>query len=162
MSEAYHPASKFLRAVAAEEVPLSGTDQAEANFRRLIKMTRDEDRSNRDWATLLLSQHDNDTPRVRQALLDAARDEDASVRAEAMLGLAQRDKALALPFVIGALQAEEASMPVFEAAALIADPVLIDLLRPWTAPSDNEFLDQLACDALASCLQGISVGQSPD
>ena len=55
MSELYEPASEFLRADCAGEVPLSGGAFALANLRRLIETTRDEDRSNRDWATFLLA-----------------------------------------------------------------------------------------------------------
>lgn len=154
MTELYRPASDFLEAVAADEVPLFGSDFAAANFQRLIAMTRDEDRSNRDWATLLLSQQDVDTPEVREALTIAACDEDDVVRAEALLGLAQRDRELALPFVITALSGERACMPVFEAAALIADPSLVELLRPWAQSSDDDFLDKLAREALAACESG--------
>jgi HEAT repeat protein len=135
-------------------VPLIGSDFAHANLRRLIEMTRDEDRSNRDWATLLLSQQDIDTQEVREALVLAANDEDAAVRAEALLGLAQRDRAMALPFAITALSADQVCMPVFEAAALIADPALVGHLQPWIEPSDDEYLDKLAREALAACEAG--------
>jgi hypothetical protein len=154
MSEGYHPTSDFLKAVAAEEVPLVGGGFAAANLRRLIDMTKDEDRSNRDWATLLLSQQDIDTSEVREALLLAAIDEDEAVRSEALLGLAQRDRLVALPFAVTALSANIAYMAVFEAAALIADPSLVDLLRPWTEPSDDVFFDELARKAMAACEAG--------
>lgn len=157
MSEPYHPASDFLKAIVADEVPLAGSPFAEANLRRLIEMTRDDDLSNRDWATMLLSQQDIDTPELREALLVAARDEDADVRAEALLGLAQRDRAIALPLAVQALSAESASLPVFEAAALIADPLLVDLLLPWTEPSDHPYLDKLAQEALAACRSGLPI-----
>ena len=160
MTEPYRPASDFLEAVAAEQVPLFGSDFADANFQRLIEMTRDQDRSNRDWATLLLSQQDIDTPQVRDALVIAAQDEDDAVRAEALLGLAQRDRALALPFARTALMSDQACMAVFEAAALIADPSLVELLRPWTQPSDDAFLDQRAGEALLACEEGKSVDQT--
>lgn len=91
MSDLYEPASDFLKAVIAEDVPLSGSPLGEANLRLLIAMTRDDDRSNRDWATFLLSQEDADTPEIRSALRSAADDEDDYVRAEALLGLARRD-----------------------------------------------------------------------
>ena len=80
-------------------IELVGGEHAEANLARLIAMMRDKDPANRDWATLLLAQQDFDTPRVRDALLGAAEDENEYVRAEAILGLAQRDKALALPLL---------------------------------------------------------------
>jgi hypothetical protein len=151
MSESYEPASDFLKMVAAEEAPLSGSLLAEENLQRLIAMTRDADLSNRDWATMLLAQEDIDTTEVRAALLNAMADEDDVVRAEALLGLARRDAALALPFALKALAAPSACMAVFEAAELIADPSLIDHLRPWTLPSGNDWLDQSARNALAAC-----------
>ena len=76
------------------------------------------------------------------------------MRAEALVGIARRDRDLALPLVLKALSGEWAVMPLFEAAALVADPALVDVLKPWTEPSDNEWLDQLACDALAACEKG--------
>lgn len=154
MNDRYEPASDFLRSVIAEEVPLSGSAFADTNVRRLIEMTRDGDLSNRDWATMLLSQQDIDTPEVRAALLAAACDVDDVVRAEALSGLALRDRALALPIAVTALSSDRACMAVFEAAALIADRSLISLLRPWTEPSGNDFLDNLARKALAACEAG--------
>ncbi|MBA2636525.1 MAG: HEAT repeat domain-containing protein, partial [Sphingomonas sp.] len=88
----------------------------------LIALTRDEHSANRDWATLLLAQQDTDTAEVREALLGAAEDENEYVRAEAILGLAQRDKALALPLLQRELGHERVAVPLFEAAALVADP----------------------------------------
>lgn len=154
MIERYEPASEFLKAIIAEEVPLSGSPLADANMRRLIDMTRDDDVSNRDWATMILATQDADTAEIREALLSAANDENDIVRAEALLGIAQRDPRIALPLVLVALSGEQVSMPVFEAAALVADPALVDALRPWTAPSDDEWLDQLARSALKACEEG--------
>ena len=94
MEDRYTPRSEFLNAVAADEVPLGGSEMGAANFQKLIAMTRDDDVSNRDWATMLLSQQEVDTPEVRDALLRAANDEVADVRAEAIEGLAQRDQDL--------------------------------------------------------------------
>jgi hypothetical protein len=55
MTERYEPSSDFLKAVAAEQVPLSGSAFADVNMRQLIAMTRDDDVFNRDWATMLLA-----------------------------------------------------------------------------------------------------------
>ncbi|MBB3910149.1 lyase [Sphingomonas desiccabilis] len=151
MTDRYEPTSDFLKAVIAEEVPLSGSAFANGNMRKLIAMTRDGDLSNRDWATMLLASEDADTPEIREALLSAANDENDVVRAEALLGIAKRDRKLALPLALDALSGEQASMAVFEAAELIADPLLVEVLRPWTEPSDDVWLDQLARDALAAC-----------
>lgn len=157
MAERYEPASDFLKAVIAEEAPLSGSDLADANMQRLIALTRDDDLSNRDWATMLLASAEADTPEIRKALLSAANDTNDIVRAEALVGIAQRDRALALPLTLLALSGEQVSMPVFEAAALIADPTLADALRPWTEPSDDEWLDDLARKALAACETGFPI-----
>lgn len=154
MIDRYEPTSDFLKAVIAEEVPLSGSDFADANMLRLVAMTRDGDLSNRDWATMLLASEEADTPEIREALLSAANDENDIVRAEALVGIAKRDRKLALPLILKALSGERASMPVFEAAELIADPVLVEVLRPWTEPSDDVWLDQLVLDALAACEKG--------
>lgn len=151
MTERYEPASDFLKAIIAEEVPLSGSPMAEQNMQRLIGMTADNDTSNRDWATLLLALENDDTPEIRAALLAAAHDENDVVRAEAVLGIARRDAKLALPLVLNELTNRQASMAVFEAAALVADPALIDSLRPWTEPSEYGWLDDLAREALAAC-----------
>ncbi|HEX8469346.1 MAG TPA: HEAT repeat domain-containing protein [Allosphingosinicella sp.] len=151
MTECYQPESDFLKSVIADEVPLSGSVFAEANLRRLIAMTRDPDRSNRDWAALLLSQQDGDTPEIRAALLEAARDEDEYVRAEALCGLAARDPALALPLLQEALAADSVALTVFEAAALAPHPSLVGPLRAFTEPSANAFLDRMVLKALAAC-----------
>jgi len=150
MGERYEPTSDFLNAVIAEDAPLSGSEMAEENLRRLIDLMRDEDRSNRDWATFLLAQEEIDTPNVRNALIRAAKDDDDMVRAEAVLGLAIRDPLLALPFVQQALHADAVATPVLEAAALCAHPSLIADLRIWAKHSDQP-LAKLAADALAAC-----------
>ena len=151
MTERYLPPSDFLKALIDDDAPLVDGNHAAANLARLIEMTSDEDPVNRDWATLLLAQQDIDTSRVRDALLNAAEDEDEYVRAEAILGLAQRDKALALPLLQRELRGEHVAVPLFEAAALVADPSLADDLREFVNPSDDDFLDELANKALAAC-----------
>jgi HEAT repeat protein len=151
VSERYEPPSDFLKAVIAEQVPLIGGEYAEANLRQLIDLTRDPDTANRDWATLLLSQEGANTPDVRAALVQAASDEDAVVRAEAVLGLAHRDPEAALPFVQEALQGAAVTVPVLEAAAICAHPSLITDLRVWAEPSDEPYADRLAAEALAAC-----------
>jgi hypothetical protein len=150
-TEWYEPPSEFLRTVIDDEAPIGGSQWGEANLRRLIEMTQDDDRANRDWATMLLAQQELDTNEIRQALLRAAADEDDAVRAEAIFGLAQRDRDLALPLLRKALSRNSASMPIFEAAALVADPSLVKDLRCFAEPSDNTFLDGFVLDALAAC-----------
>lgn len=124
---------------------------------RLIALTQDADLSNRDWATMLLASEDADSPEIRAALLTAANDENDVVRAEALVGVAKRDRQLALPLAVKALSQDRACMAVFEAAALIADPALVEVLRHWTEDSDNAWLDRLARDALNACEKGSPV-----
>jgi hypothetical protein len=128
-------------------------------MRQLIAMTRDLDLSNRDWATMLLASEEADTPEIREALLSAAHDENDVVRAEALAGIAQRDRGLALPLALKELSGKRVTMAVFEAAALIADTALMELLRPWTEPSGDEWLDRLALDALEACETGSPVSR---
>lgn len=155
MAEPYLPESDFLKAVIADEVPLAGAgDFAATNLRRLIDMTRDPNVSNRDWAALLLSQQELDTPEIRASLLAAARDADSNVRAEALCGLAARDPVLALPLIHEALAADMASIPVFEAAALAAHPSLVEPLRAFAAPSGDSVIDGVVLEALAACGKG--------
>jgi hypothetical protein len=154
MNDRYAPPSEFLRAVIDEDAPLAGSNFATANLRRLIEMTRDKDPANRDWATLLLAQQHLDTPEVREALLCAAEDDNDAVRAEAILGVAQRDKALALPLLQKELARRSVAMPIFEAATLVADPSLVDDLRAYAPPSADDLLDRRALDALKACETG--------
>lgn len=81
----------------------------------------------------------------------AAHDEDEAVRAEAMLGLAHRDRELALPLVKRALAATSVMPSLLEAAALIAHLSLVEDLREFAQPSGDDFLDQLAIRALTAC-----------
>jgi len=155
MDEGYEPPSAFLKAIIRDEVPFIGSF-GEANVARLIQMTRDPDRANRDWATLLLAQLERDTDEVRQALLTAATDEDEYVRGEAVLGIARRDPSLALPLIDAALQEETVCLQIFEAAAVVAHPSLIASLRDFADGED--YIDQLARDALAACVEGRAIG----
>lgn len=83
MTGRYEPPSEFLKALINDDAPLVGGEHAEANLRRLMDLTGDDHPANRDWATLLLAQHDIDTADVRQTLLRAADDENEYVRGEA-------------------------------------------------------------------------------
>lgn len=136
-----------------DDAPLTGAN-GESKLRRLIVLMRDKDVANRDWATFLLAQQDLDSDEVRQALLAAAQDENEYVRAEAILGLAQRNKALALPLIRRELGRERVALPLFEAAAVVADPSLVDDLRDFLEPSDDSSLDELAAKALSACEAG--------
>lgn len=156
MSERYEPPSDFLKAIIADEVPIGPNGFAAENLSRLIGMTCDQDPANRDWATMLLAQQDFDSEAITSALLRAIRDDYDAVRAEALLGLAKRAPTLALPYAKEALAAESASMPVFEAVEIIADPALIPALEPWLEDSENNYIDDWARLAMQACVRGVS------
>lgn len=132
-------------------MPLKGTEFAQQNLRLLIGYMRDTDTSNRDWATLLLAGQDIDTAEVREALLAATRGENASVRAEALLGLAERDTVLALPLVERELAGDEVGYGTFQAAHAIASPVLLDGLHKWSGRGRTDWVDEEIRDAIAAC-----------
>lgn len=150
-NDKYEPSSEFLRRMIKRTDALSDNSEDRRALARLIKMTRDHDVANRDWATMLLRQQGLDTPEVRDALLFAAKDENESVRAEAIRGLADMDRSLALPLVREALKSDNVSAPILEAAAIVADASLIHDLRAFAEPSDDDYLDRLTLEAIAAC-----------
>lgn len=156
MPKRYEPPSDFLKALINDEAPLVG-EHGQANLCRLIEMTADREVANRDWATLLLAQQEIDTPVVRDALLSAADDENEHVRAEAILGLARRQKSAALPFLRRELTHESVPLSLFEAAIIVADPSLTEDLRAFAEPSGDRFLDGIAAEALRACQGGADV-----
>lgn len=151
MDEPYLPQSDFIWMAANDEVPLTGSDAAEQNLRLLIAFTRDPDVSNRDWATMTLAMQEIDTPEVREALLTATEDDDAAVRAEALLGLAQRDRESALPLVERELLRGQCAYGTFQAATLLAHPSLLDALSDWTDKGGASWIDAEISDAIAAC-----------
>lgn len=151
----YQPTSGFLIDVLNEAVPLSGSEFADHNLRRVIAHLADAEAVNRDWAAFILGNPDLDSPMIREALLAAATmDRSPRVRAEALRGLAQLSPALALPHVHHALLGDSVLVNVFEAAAIIADPSLLDALRPWSDPTDDPRLDDVVATAIAACDRG--------
>jgi HEAT repeat protein len=150
-NDSYEPPSKFLRGMIGRHETLGSHEEDRSTLAQLIEMTRDNDPANRDWATMLLWQQQIDTPEVRRALMVASEDNDENVRAEAIRGLAELDRTLALPLLRKALTSDWVSAPILEAAAIVADPSLIGDLRAFTASSGNDHLDHLAQEALTAC-----------
>jgi HEAT repeat protein len=159
----YHPASDFLMVVLNEEAPLSGSPHGDANLALLIDLTRDVDKSNRDWAVFILAQTEFDTPEIRVAFKHALGDEDEDVRAEALVGIAKRDPAFALPHVLSQLEklleAGWFDEFVLEAAGYVADPTLLPALRAIRDQFqniDNEVMAGMYLkEALESCATAI-------
>lgn len=151
MTKPYLPPSKFLLSVKDDQAAFSDDPIGRKNLKKLIALTEDGNRANRDWAVLLLSELDVNTAPVRAALLKAAGDADDAVRSEAIRGLALRDRSLALPLVREALSSRMVYAPVLEAAEIVADAALVENLRSFLAPSDNPYLDRLAQRAFLAC-----------
>jgi HEAT repeat protein len=151
MDEGYWPSSSFLCMIANDEIPLAGSAAGERNLKLLMDLTQDQDVSNRDWATMLLSQQDIDTPEVRQTLLRAAEDSNGDVRAEALEGLAMRNKQLARPLVERELRRNDCGYGTFEAARLIADPALVPALQDWAGRFERSTWNDLVSEAIAAC-----------
>lgn len=151
MNEPYLPKSNFIWMAAEGEVPLTGGPEGDANLALLIAFTRDADVSNRDWAIMTLAMQDIDTPELRAALIAAANDEDSSVRGEALEGLAERDRDLALPLLRRELMREECAYPTFKAAQTVAHPSLLAGLKNWSARGGASWIDSTIVDAIAAC-----------
>ena len=109
----------------------------------LLALMRDADTSVRDRATFAVgSLSDHDSPRIRAALAERLRDEDAAVANEAALGLARRRDARAIPYIATAV--EQFSSEIEEAADAITDPdMLTDLLKARDALGDAVGLQHL-------------------
>lgn len=151
MEEGYTPTADFLVMVANKEIPLTGSDLADRNLRTLIAYTRDDDVSNRDWATMLLAQQEIDTPEIRQTLLSAAADEDACVRGEALQGLAERNAGMAIPLLRRELEQNDCAYATFQAARIVADPSLLKGLRLWVGRGGAPWIDDEITGAIAAC-----------
>ncbi len=68
-------------------------------------------------------------------------------------------QALALPILQREISGERASMPLFEAATILAHPSLAADLRAFAKPSGDDFLDGLALRALKACEGGAGEGR---
>lgn len=126
----------------------------------LIRLSRDEQGSIRDWATFglgtLLANPAEDTfldsPSIREALAARLDDPHEDTRAEAVVGLAARGDRRALPVVLEALNGETFQMLYLDAARDLADPSLCVPLRRIAAEvrfddGERERLEE----ALAAC-----------
>jgi HEAT repeat protein len=123
--------------------PLAEEEVIEA----LVRLTADPEAEVRDWATFALgTQHDDlDTPEVRAALHARLTDEDATVRGEALVGLALRRDPAAVPAIRRELAGEDFSNLAFEAAGHTEDPSLIRDLERWMSIRPNrELMDAIA------------------
>lgn len=152
--DTYTPLSDFVWLAAHDEVPLAGSAEGDANLRMLIRFTKDPDKSNRDWATMALGMYGPETEETQAALLAAANDDDSDVRAEAIEALARRDADLALPLIKRDLQRRPCGSGVFIAAGIVAEPSLVELLKPFDFDSASPWIDEDVREAIRACENG--------
>jgi hypothetical protein len=150
MPTIHAPTAPRLQTLAAADWP-ADVPAAAALVAELAGFLVDPDVANRDWAVFLLAQSPADGSAVRAALALAAADSNMMVRGEAMLGLARRDPAAALPHVQAALALDEVCAAVLDAARICAHPALIPDLEEWAQPSSNRQADMAATEALLAC-----------
>ena len=130
---ASHPDPR-VRAATARELPLmlGGEPPAPAAVDAVTGLTRDPDPDVRDWACFALGVQwrEVDTPEVRQALAERLHDEHTDTRCEALVGLAHRQDARALPAVREALSRPDGGLRwlELEAAGALSDPSLHELV----------------------------------
>lgn len=129
---------------------LTGHDDPRA-IHGLIELSRDTDVEVRDWATFALaSQTDLDTPVLREALAEWLTDLDHDTRGEAMVGLAKRKDARAIPAICKELTSPNVAYQVFEAAQLIASSELLPELLEWRdhyGSNDSQLADAIAASS---------------
>lgn len=138
---ALHDASNVRWAVATALEDLIGDERAE---KVLLGLMRDGDTSVRDRATFAVgSLSDHDSPRIRAALAERLRDDDACVANEAALGLARRRDARAIPYIATVVEASK-DAEIEEAVDEITSPdMLTELLKARDALGDAHGLRKL-------------------
>src|SRR5262249_32611721 len=121
----------------------------------LVELSRDEDRDTRDRATFAIGQQTEiGSPEPRRALVEGAGDADAGIGGEALIGLAQRRDARALPLVQRELSGPFHGDWAVEAAELLADPSLLPLLESLRArlePEDRIRFQRSFRSAIEAC-----------
>ncbi len=133
------PDAETRRAVAGAFPGLTGwqtvlTDldaaEAERVVSALASLSEDEDGDVRDWALFALGrQYELDSPELRDLFARHLDDPDEGARAEAIVGLARRRDARALPAVLAALGPDVATDVALEAAAHLGDDRLLPRLE---------------------------------
>jgi HEAT repeat protein len=109
---------------------LPGLREAPEVVPALIELTRDADEDVRDWAVFgLMNSFDDDTPEVWQAFLDRLEDPNATVRGQALLGIARRRVPGTLEAVAHEFERPEIHPDALEAVSELGDPRGMELLE---------------------------------
>lgn len=135
-----------IRRAVASSLPImfAGDPMDDPAVSTLIGLTHDDDPEMRDWATMALgTQSDLDTAAIRDALAARLDGAGGDTALEAVIGLDRRGDVRARESLISRLGAPD--QPVnsmdLEAAAALADPVLMPLLRrlaqEWCEEQDD-------------------------
>lgn len=149
----YLPSSPFLLAMIEEEEPaLTGGPEEEARAAELIALTQDADAANRDWALMLLSQSELETPEALAALVRGMDDPHHEAALEATIGVAMRDPAAAMPRVVARLDDDTIDSMTLEAARWIGDPELLPALLEIAEEIDDAD-DDMFVDALNAAIK---------
>lgn len=154
----YLPPSGFLRDLLRNDLPLSGNAVADWRAAKLISLTRDQHYANRDWALFLLQSSELNTPKARSALVAGLNDIYHEASLEALIGVAIRDKAIALPRIKMLLEGEIIDSMALEAAAIVADPSLLPTLEyiaDQLGAEEDDMFDNALREALACCASGV-------
>jgi HEAT repeats len=121
----------------------------------LAKLSWDNDRDVRDWATFALgSQLESDSPTIRKALHDRLNDADPEVRGEALVGLARRRDTSITSYVRRELEGPFHGDWAVEAARHLADPGFLPALtclNEQLAGKDIVYFRGTVQDAIAAC-----------
>lgn len=115
----------------------------------LIQLTRDADADVRDYALFGFPQLTIDTPEIRDAILACTADEDWSAAGQALVNLAMLGDERVIEPLIDYLAANSHKPYGYEAAAAIANPALLPVLRTIT-PARADDLAQ----AINACQTG--------
>lgn len=129
------------RVAWALPVSATSTDALEDRiFETLLNLSRDPESRVRDWATFSLAQSGEDSPRVREALLDRMQDVDFDTRSEAFVGLGIRREPRGVESLIDHLTSDRVGELMVEAAESYADArlrsALIGLRKWWDVNPD--------------------------
>lgn len=117
----------------------------------LIRLSSDEVRDVRDWATFYIANNEDvDSPEIREVLWKASDDEDNEIRAEALYGLARRGEKQIVERLIKELTLENSIWyDAIEAAQAVADPRLYPALVELRDVDDIDI--SMLEDAIDAC-----------
>ncbi len=151
ISLAQHP-SEDIRWRVAWGLPIPNLHDPETERRAidtLMQLLADSEPQVRDWATFSLSMTNEDTPQLRDALLERMQDPDFSTRSEAAIGLARRNEPRGITLLLECLKSDRVGELYVEAAEMYAhsslQPALVSLRKWWDV--NPELLER----AIAAC-----------